>query len=379
MIFYFNDKYFQHPTIQQAILKECGPDTLSNLLNLVKYDPACPPVYNRKGSNLLPFKTDLINMSDFSMPDYNPNFDKSWADVTDQRCMDLRNTHFDRPWKVLWSGGIDSTNLVASMIKNLPPADLDNITIACTPVCIWENPHFYFDYIKPNFKVADSLEILSQDFDSQDAYIVDGEPADQLFGGLGVALNILYQNFDWLHQDITKNNKVAIDFISQKTDRKFAEWYYHVMVTSAQSAGVPVTTLHDLAWWSNFNTSWITVRFRSLLHNAANCTNVKNVKSYLEKFVHWYNNDDYQQWAMNPKNSSEKLGSGLSEYKLAAKKYIYSVDNNKYYFKFKTKLGSSDIWRKNLNNWCCVTDNWDTLYIEHDAEQIVSLLPDHLR
>jgi len=318
-------------------------------------------------------------MPGFSMPDYNPNFDKSWTDVTDQRCMDLRNTHFDRPWKVLWSGGIDSTNLVASMIKNLPPADLDNITIACTPVSIWENPHFYFDYIKSNFKVADSLEILSQDFDSQDAYIIDGEPADQLFGGLGVALNTLYQNFDWLHQDLIQNNKIAIDFIGQKTNRKFAEWYYHVLVTSAQSAGVPVTTLADLAWWSTFNNSWTMVRFRSLIYNAANCTNIKNIKPYFEKFVHWYNNDDYQQWAMNPKNTSEKLGSDLSEYKLAAKKYIYSVDHNKYYFKFKTKLGSGDIWREDLSNWCCVTDNWDALYIEHDAEQIVSLLPGHLR
>jgi len=378
MILYFNHQSLRDSKIQQAIIEARGSDTLSKLLNFVKYNLSSPPMYSRKGTNLLPFKTDLINVPGFSMPDRVPDHNKSWDEITDQRCIHLRKNHFDRPWTVMWSGGIDSTNIVTALIKNLPRADLDNITIACTPISVWENPHFYFDYIKPNFKIVNSLETLYEDFNSQNVYTIGGEPADQLFGGLGISLSTLYQNIDLLHKDIVRHSGYAIDFIAAKTDRNFAEWYYNVLMTSAQSAGIPVTTLHDMAWWSTFNDQWITVKFRFVLVSYGKWKNIKNVKSYVDKFVHWYDSNDYQQWAMNRSNIEEKLGTTVSDYKLAAKKYIYELDKNKYYFKYKTKMASSDIFSSHLDSpWCCITDNWDILNLEEHQDLIVSLLPDH--
>jgi hypothetical protein len=95
--------------------------------------------------------------------------------------------------------------------------------------------------------------------------------------------------------------------------------------------------------------------------------------------VHWFDSNDYQQWAMNSNNVGEKLGSTVSEYKLAAKKYIYSVDNNSHYFKFKTKMPSIDmINRKWVDHWCCIDDQWNLLNLTDHREQIISMLPDHL-
>lgn len=380
MISYFNHQYFNHPTIRQTILEHRGSDTLSKLMTTVKFDRNAPPLYTRKGTDSLLLKNGLADVPKFAMPDYNPIFNKSWKDITDQRCISLRNTHFDCPWIVLWSGGIDSTVVVAAIIKNLSRADLNNITIACTSACIWENPHFYFNHIKPNFKVVNSMETTLQEFEKQNVYIFDGEPADQLFGGLGVSLTTLYQNLDLLHKDIIKHSEVAIDFIANRTDRNFAEWYYHVLVSSAQSAGLDVNTLHELLWWSTFNNGWTTVKFRFILYTYSKWKNVKSAKPYIDKFVHWFDSDDYQQWAMNGRNVSEKIGTNMSDYKLAAKKYIYDVDHNKYYFKFKTKMASGDIFSTlTTASWCCVTDNWDLLNLEDHAEQIVSMLPNHLR
>jgi hypothetical protein len=379
MILYFNHHYFNHPDVQKIIIEHSGQDILARLNNLANYNPACPPTYNRKGSNFLPFKYELTNTPGFDMPDYDHNHNKSWTEITDQRCLDLRARHFDRPWVVMWSGGIDSTNIVCALIRNLSQADLKNITIACTPVCVWENPEFYFKYIEPNFTVISSRDLMCQDVkDQSDIYTINGEPADQLVGGLGRLSELLIQNPGLLHKDLSEKNAIecAIDLISARTDKKFAEWYYHSSMTSAQQCGIPVHTLYQLEWWQNFNCAWTTAKFRLLYFSR--WKNIKNAKFYIDQFVHWYDSNDYQQWAMNPSNTSEKLGTTASEYKFAAKKYIYSVDRDNYYLKYKTKMGSSDIFSYFVPDWCCIDHNWNLLDFQDHADQIVSMLPDHL-
>lgn len=379
MILYFNHQYISHPAVQKIILEHRGHDTLDRLKNLSNHNHTQPPLYNRKGVNLLPFKNELIDVPGFSMPDCIPSYNKSWDDITDQRCLELRATKFDRPWIVMWSGGIDSTHIVCALIKNLPPADLKNITIACTPVCVWENSYFYFNYIKPNFKVIDSHHIRQQDIEYQNKfYTLDGEPADQLFGGLSTVLYNMQPNIDLLRKDIVKHSDYAIEFIAKKTNRHFAEWYYQTLISSAASSGVSVTTFHELVWWSVFNHSWVSVKFRLFYYS--NWKNVKNVKSYIDQIVHWYDTNDYQQWAMNKNNTDQKLGQQISDYKLAAKKYIHAVNTDNYYMKYKTKMASGDVFDlvSKTKSWCCIDHNWDLLNFDDHADQIIEALPNHL-
>jgi hypothetical protein len=379
MILYFNHHYFNHPDVQKIIIEHRGQDTLDRLNNLVKYDPVCAPTYNRKGSDFLPFKFKLANIPGFSMPDYDQNYNKSWAEVTDQRCQELRAKHFDRPWEVMWSGGIDSTNIVCALIQNLPKADLKNITIACTPVSIWENSEFYFKYIEPNFKVISSKDLMCRDGEYQsNVYTIDGEPADQLHGGLGRFNELLIQNVGLLHKDLGEKNGIecAIDLISARTDKEFAEWFYHSTMTNAQQCGIPIHTIYHLICWQQLNYSWTTSKFRLLYYSR--WKNIKNAKFYIDQFVHWYDSDGYQQWAMNPSNDREKLGTTTSEFKFAAKKYIYSVNKDNYYLKYKTKMGSCDIFETFVPDWCCVDHDWNLLNFENHKDQILTMLPDHL-
>jgi hypothetical protein len=182
-----------------------------------------------------------------------------------------------------------------------------------------------------------------------------------------------------LHTNIIHNKDLAIDTIARRTDPGFADWYYHVLVANAVSAGVPVTRLVDLMWWSAFNNAWCSTMFRFIAVTCGGWKNIKNVKSYFDKFVPWYNNNDYQEWAMNPDNIGEKLGTSVFDYKLAAKKYIYSVDKNQYYFDYKTKIGSSDIFPTDRSGpWCCVDHNWNLLNLQEHQDQIIGMLPDHL-
>jgi len=381
MILYLNRDYLNHPDIQQTIIDHRGSDILSKLKNLANINAAHSAWYCRKGTNLLPFKNNMIDVPGFAMPDYDPNFKKSWSEVTDQRCCDLRASHWHKPWTIMWSGGIDSTTIVVAMIRNLASADLANITISCNQFSVWENPRFYFDYIRPNFKVIDSHDLLNQEFDSQDIYFINGDPSDQLFGGAGGYLGKLYQNPDLLQTNIVKNKDCAIDFIATQfdiPDRHFSEWYYHVLLTNANSVGVSVTTLHDLLAWSEFNNGWTSSKFRFLF--SGNWPNIKNAETYVKRFVNWYDSNHYQQWSMNGNNAGEKLGTTAAEYKIVAKKYIHSIDNNDYYFRFKTKMQSSSFVNRTCPEgyWCCIDSNWNLLNITDHRDQILRMLPAHL-
>lgn len=312
------------------------------------------------------------------MPNIDHNYNNSWEQVSDQRCVELRKTHFDRPWTVLWSGGIDSTVIMTSIIKNLPKSDYENITVACSAMSIWENPRFYFDYIKSNFKIVHSEWATSEEAINQKVYMIDGEPADQLFGGMGVAPDLIFQDVAVLEKNIIKNKDYAIDFISSKTDRKFAEWYYNVVITNATSAGIEINTMHDMIWWIAFNHTWTAVKFRFLHYG--HWKNIENAGFFLDKFIHWFDSNDYQSWSLHNQTTGQKINQTPAEYKLAAKKYIYSLDRNNYYYTYKTKTGSGDIsfLNRKASPWCCIDQDLNMLNLVDHSTQIESMLPDHL-
>lgn len=372
MILYFeqNYDYASNLKIKNFFIERGILDTLTQL---DCYTPRSGSFYNRKGDGVFPLKNNFINVPGFAMPDYDPKFTKTWTVVTDERCVTLRSTQFDRPWVILWSGGVDSTNVVAAIIKNLPRSDFENITIACNSMSIWENPYFYYKFIEPNFKIVDSHWTVTNQCIESNNYLINGEPGDQLHAS-GSSV------FDKLHSVLHAtplDHSVFFDFVAANTDEKFAVWFCDFFIKNINSVGVPINSLHDASWWSHFNFNWVGVKMRMLHYG--DWAKLKNAKVYFDKFIPWFESDDYQRWAMVNNITGEKFGTNFSEAKLAAKKYIYDVDKNKYYRKYKTKMGSTDIHKFGLRpSWCCMLDNYDLLNLKDHGDQILELLPNHL-
>ena len=86
----------------------------------------------------------------FLMPAYDKNFNKTYEDITDARTEDVRKLIIEKNTKfaVAYSGGIDSTLVVASLIKNLTKEQLTNIYIYCDTASVIENPIFYKKFIQ---------------------------------------------------------------------------------------------------------------------------------------------------------------------------------------------------------------------------------------
>jgi len=382
MISYVNQRLNHDPRIQE-IFKNHGYDFQNLDQSRLQFDPGTSSVYNRCGLNTLPLQNGIKHLSGFSMPAYDERFSQSWSEITDQRCHELRKNHFHKPWMIAWSGGIDSTTIVTSILKNLPSADLHNITIACDRFSVWENPKFFRDFVQPNFQILNSKSLL--DIRTLEKFtVIDGEPADQLFAG-GISLPMMLSHgLDFLEKDIVKDADLLIDYIAQ-TARKsngelpgktFAQWYYTSLIENIRSVDIPVNTFHDFMWWSYFNFSWTSVKMRGL--EVGDFSKISNAQIYMDNFVHWFDSDAYQLWAMTNNIRDQKYGSTIGHHKIAAKRYIFEFDKNHYNLKYKTKLFSGNYKWLQPNTWYCMTDDFTLLNLDDHWPIIRDLLPGHL-
>jgi hypothetical protein len=140
------------------------------------------------------------------------------------------------------------------------------------------------------------------------------------------------------------------------------------MLDNINSIDIPVETYHDFYWWHFFNyhytSSYIRIRANTFANNySPRC----------------FATDDYQQWAMNNNQSGTKYTSSQSDAKLASKQYIYDFDHDEYCRIFKTKSKSIQVSDQlNSTKEFCILDDFSKLYLDHDLDRILELLPDHI-
>ena len=338
---------------------------------------------SRTGKNIFPFTQDVLQMTDTVMPVYDPDFDLTWEEVTDQRAHELEQRMLNENKKlvVLWSGGIDSTCIMAAILKNFQPANRSRVTVACTIHSAIENPVFYVRHIVPHFTVIDYNQFINNSLTTvTDTLVVDGFAGDLLHMSMTPSLDVCMavRQGEMLAYDWRTQPDPLINYLGQVTDSvEFATWYYDRNKANIESVDVPVETYFDFMWWIGFNCEW----YSWGLHAWFFCYRHLNIpyQECKSKSVGWFRTDSYQQWAMNNNGANVKHGLDLGSLKLWPKKYIYDVDHNEDYRRYKTKINSTgrdynDLW----NLPFAVTDDFKLLYLDHDLEQIIKFLPTHI-
>ena len=368
-IIYLNQKQLTDPRVKTTL--DSYNYDWARFNGIVRLNPGHDGSYIRSGTNVYPLKNNLVEVLGIQMPTYDPTINLTFSEATDLRLGYLRQTRFNKRWLVLWSGGIDSMVIVASILKNLSPADRANIDIACNRISIYENPKFFYDHIKPNFNLVDSNFL---EFDKpllEKYYVIGGDPADQLYGGIASRSMI---NGSTILKDWRRDPDELLDYFTQAVDRPFAEWYYEIARENIESVDVPVENYYDFCWWLFFNASWASILLRPLQFQTNN--SVDNLHAYFDNFVPWYNTVEYQQWSM-VNGLGVKYGVNIGQRKLASKQYIYDFDHDEYYFQFKTKMES--VSRKpNWGQYFCILNDYTRLTLDNDLEQILQLLPEHI-
>mgnify|MGYP003116072468 CR=1 FL=1 len=134
-------------------------------------------IYDRTHSIDLPY--DQVDIS--PIPEYK-QINDSFSDVSQSVAEDIWNNS-DDPLYVLWSGGIDSTNIVTSLLKIGA-----FFTIVYSDTSIEENPYFYKNIVRkaPRFKFKDFYLMLSE-LSEKPVTLISGEFGDYCTREVGIA------------------------------------------------------------------------------------------------------------------------------------------------------------------------------------------------
>lgn len=271
----------------------------------------------------------------FPVPTDLSNFNKTYSDVCMERAQELliKAKKLSKPLLIFYSGGIDSTAVLASFI--MAGADKNDIVVALTPASITENPKFYWNHIRGKYRI-----VSSENFDTimKDYISVSGEVNDQLMGNeLLFTKNLFSHSCDFMFEKFNENNVTDILKL-RKFDDNTARLWYSILSNHIKKAPCEVKTVYDFFWWFNFTFKWQCVYFRMLLRISKQFYNIVNDEFVKNQYEQFYFSIDFQKWAML--NPDKKIGSDWKSYKLATKQFIFSFDGDEDYLNNKTKQPS---------------------------------------
>jgi len=308
----------------------------------------------RHGEWSLPWKQEL--MPGFEMPELTV-FNKTFSEVTDNKALDIKRLiNNGQKFVVMYSGGIDSTVIMAALLKNLSDKELASISVSCSSDSIIENPTFFKKYIQNKFTILDSNIHKYDDLYELGYKIITADEGDCIFGTVfGLTL---YTNYEYYLQGLSTETQqnlmkykhrisdetvhystykdLIIKHLQLPEDPEFGRILYEKYDHNVKTSTVPVNSLHDFFWWLIFNVKYLNCSIRGALY----FNDRVEYKKMIENVVNWYNDSEYQQWSMNNNNNGTKIHKSMSSYKTVAKDYIYEFDKNPWYRDYKIKLES---------------------------------------
>lgn len=341
----------------QRVYDESGPGG-KFFINLSRRLNPCRFVSRNSSEWSLPWKQEII--PGFEMPAQDLSFNKPYEQVTDERALEIKaQIHQGKKFALFYSGGMDSTCVLVSLLKNLTKEELESVAICTSIHAIIENPTLWEKHISGKFKVFDSPNTLYDDIIEAGYYPITGDEGDCIFGtSIGLQLYHNYAAYLYklspdvqskltplryrisdpeVHYSVYKDLIIRYFALNETPEglefgRLLYEKYHHNVVTS----NVEIRSLHDFFWWLIFNVKYLNCSVRGAIYFNDRIP----IRECIDTTFNWFNGYDYQQWSMNNNNNGQKIQTTVATYKYAQRKYIYDFDKNEWYFHFKTKLES---------------------------------------
>jgi len=279
------------------------------------------------------------------------------SDLMDKRAIELYNEakNTNKRLAVMWSGGIDSTAVLVSLLKNIPSNEHDIIEVILTTSSIYENFIFYSKHIDKKLKQQHYVHVkLNLEF--LDRYILlHGDPADCLFGpNMPSDNNQTVQNYQASGSHLQPHSpdtiKVKHPLLSvYKFSFDWNEWYYNKIVHTLNEHQQQdyVSTVSDFWWWNYFNFKWEFSCQRPFFYmrlsddkDGVPLYKKPIPEAYQRQFAKntFFNTDKFQQWSYT--NLKTLIPRDVSKHKIDVKRYVYEFDRNEIYFATKTKVGT---------------------------------------
>ena len=245
---------------------------------------------------------------------------KTFEQIVDERAVD-----FILNWPtVLWSGGIDSTTILAAFIKNKLDFEVTVDGIQAEQDLI--------DFVNNNCVVANVESQLMID-----RFFVTGSPCDQLYPSIQHSFDTSKLRFKQVVKDITDTipdyfkSEVpdSIKFISSK------DWFIEKYIDTVENNTQEANRLFDKYITSNlskfpvamgfaYQMKWF-VKFVIKYQLNINATINKRVKNR-NIYSNFYDTEDFQRWAItNLDYNYNNYSNNYLTYKMPNKQYSYDV------------------------------------------------------
>ena len=276
------------------------------------------------------------------------NVNSSFEDLAFSRAIDIKNKTYNSKVYLMYSGGIDSTTALVSMINSWPKEDLERLHILMSYRSIEEFPDMWKD-INRIFKGRIINSLTNTDKFLDNGYIITGELGDQVFGSdVIIPLVDLYGeqaiNLPW------KNN---INHFYKRffgsTFRPNVDLFVDMYSTTLDYCPFQIKTCFDFVWWFSFTNKWQLVKYRHLAQKG-----FSDPKNKFSHIMHFFDTPEFQRWSLD--NQDKKIQNTLNTYKYTAKEFIVKYTNHTNYLK-KPKVGSLQfIWSNFDKNIAIDTD-----------------------
>jgi len=214
---------------------------------------------------------------------------------------------------VMWSGGLDSTLLLFSLLNQVK--NLDQLSVLCTFESVIESGAMFDRYLN-NSDIRIKFDQTRQECNL--AYSYDDEDPSQLYihGGCGDQLFGLKRNW-WPYAD---------DFEPwhHVRNQKFLDWVEPSLKQSERS----IQTIKDLKWWLYFNFAWTTTSYDVCKERPAHVC---------QRIISFFDSLEFQRWSIHTPTFDEQYDQPRWPEKLALSQLI----DYPYYIQNKAKTFST--------------------------------------
>lgn len=287
---------------------------------------------------------DHMNLEIVEQPD--PTFSMTWAEVTDSVAIDLLNESrkTKKPIMLAWSGGIDSTVILAALLKWANKEDDERIILVTNKSAIWESGKIFYEHVVPrNIKVLDyDTYFRKYTAEEQRKYIyVTGQVADQLVITLSQSTELMLKQPEYFTKPWRDTKNLFTYWRTYLQNEDMIWWLINSMAENIEGTGLPLNSVWDFLWWYNFNyypischvNDWCQILF-------PHCTDYR-INDFAKNTFPWFLDPKYHKWAFNTIGNRELVfGPKLNQWKWCMKQYIHDFTKDPWWLEYKTKLSS---------------------------------------
>jgi len=324
-LIYYNYFAFE----KEDISKFPGMEKFLYFLKIYSY----PPIFDRTDTIKLPISVRSI----YSIPKFQV-FTKTFEEVCDDRAREVLDYSERKKKKIyiFYSGGIDSTLVMVSLLKNASKSQKKNMIVLLSDHSINENPKFYNDYIGGKLSVESSLNFSYRL--GEDSIFLTGEHNDHLFGSVWVKdLMETYGN-DIVSKPYDTN--LLVDFFNMKEDNaEMNKFWVGKFQEIVKKSPVQIVNFFDFFWWIGFALRWQGFVMYPLLSIVCKTSDrVVSEEYFKNNYLTFFGTDDFQLWSMN--NMDKKIKDTWKSYKWICKDIIYEYTKDADYRDNKIKIAS---------------------------------------